>query len=100
MDIKQEMLYREDIVKTEPRLHSPCASNNGLVASTAAISPNNNGLTTGLAVVTTGPGNALSIVTTNGPAGNLNRPPKLGVYGSPRDLCYSSRRLGLPITSS
>lgn len=60
MDIKHEMIYREDdvlLVKSEPQLHSPCAtSSNGLpsgaVSSSLLCANNsttNNGLVTSLA---------------------------------------------------
>lgn len=57
MDIKHEMIYRDDdvlLVKTEPQLHSPCqpASGNGLTV-TNLLSPNlcatSNGLTNTMA---------------------------------------------------
>lgn len=74
MDLKQEIMYREEtlLVKTEPRLHSPCGTNaNGLttqtllanVSSTGGLTAN--GLTS-ISVVT-GPSNGLGI-STNGNA--------------------------------
>lgn len=77
MDLKHEMLYREDVllVKTEPRLHSPCATaNNGLTGTTVLTNNinglQNNGLVTSIAG---GSSNGLTnsnSIPTNGISGN------------------------------
>lgn len=71
MDLKQEMMYRDDtlLVKTEPRLHSPCAtssnglSNTNLLVNVSSTGIPANGLTTSLAIVT---GNTSAITSSNG----------------------------------
>ncbi|KAJ8914556.1 hypothetical protein NQ315_010020 [Exocentrus adspersus] len=66
MDIKHEMIYREDdvlLVKTEPQLHSPCqpASGNGITVTNLLSSSNLCATTNGLATTLAG-GSALSTV--------------------------------------
>lgn len=84
MELKQEIMYRDDtlLIKTEPRLHSPCATgSNGmatmttasLLAGVAPLGVSANGLAS-LAIVTShsanANGNGLSSVTLNGLSGN------------------------------
>ncbi|KAK4875095.1 hypothetical protein RN001_011517 [Aquatica leii] len=69
MDLKQEMMYREDtlLVKTEPRLHSPCGtSTNGLTTQNLLTNVSSTSLTAnGLTSISVVTGNS-GITTTNG----------------------------------
>ncbi|KAF5284696.1 hypothetical protein FQR65_LT13449 [Abscondita terminalis] len=76
MDLKQEMMYREGtlLVKTEPRLHSPCGTSaNGLTTQNLLTNVSStNGLTTSISVVTNNTAisnNSISI-STNGIGGS------------------------------
>ncbi|XP_008197633.1 ecdysone receptor isoform X2 [Tribolium castaneum] len=72
MDIKHEMIYREDdvlLVKSEPQLHSPCATgSNGLPAGAGSnLLCASNGLVTTLAS-----GSSLNGLTNNVPSNGLS----------------------------
>lgn len=85
MDIKHELIYREDdvlLVKSEPQLHSPRSSNGTIMTSNLLCA--NNGLTTlagtsmnGLSNVTVVPSNGLSSgVFSAGGGGSVNKRPR------------------------
>ncbi|XP_044271421.1 ecdysone receptor isoform X2 [Tribolium madens] len=84
MDIKHEMIYREDdvlLVKSEPQLHSPCATgNNGLpsgAASNLLCANTNNGLVTTLAS-----SSSLNGLTNNVPSNGLSSSGPFSSIGS------------------
>lgn len=109
MDIKHELIYREDdvlLVKSEPQLHSPRSSNGTIMTSNLLCA--NNGLTTlagtsmnGLSNVTVVPSNGLSSgVFSAGGGGSANKRPRTDDWMSSPSPGTISVNNGPPLTPS